>query len=164
MKIKNILITTALVFALGIYAEAQTVPNLKLKDMNGTTINTSSVAANGKVTVLNFWATWCGPCKNELDNIAELYEDWTDDYNVEVIAVSTDDSKTVGRVKPTVNAKDWPYKVWLDTNGELKRALGGTTVPFTVVIDTEGKIVYTHTGYTEGDEYDLEELIEELSE
>ena len=137
------------------------LPNLNLNDLEGNSINVSQYATNGKVTVFCFWATWCGPCKKELDAISDLYEPWTDDYDVEVIAVTTDDQQAIPKVGPTVASKEWPFTVLFDVNQEFKLAMGGSTIPFTVVVDKNGNVIYSHTGYIAGDEYDLEEVIED---
>jgi thiol-disulfide isomerase/thioredoxin len=102
------------------------------------------------------WATWCVPCINELDAITDVYEDWQDETNVELIAVSVDDSRTVNRVRPLVNGRDWGFKILLDTNNDLKRALNTTTVPLTLIIKN-GEIVFRHSGYTPGAENALYE-------
>lgn len=140
------------------------LPEISLTNTDGDQVDVAEYGNNEKITVLNFWATWCTPCKKELNNIAEMYEDWQDDYNVEVIAVSIDDAKTTSRVKAYVNGQAWDYDVLLDSNQDLKRALNFQTVPFTIVVDQEGNIVDRHTGYVEGDEYELEEKIAELAE
>jgi thiol-disulfide isomerase/thioredoxin len=111
---------------------------------------------------VSLWATWCVPCKNELDAINEVYVDWQDETNVKVYAVSVDDSRTVSRVKPMVNGKAWDFTILLDTNNELKRELGASTVPLTLIIKN-GKIVYRHSGYTPGSEEDLFEEIKKHS-
>ncbi len=152
------------VFAQDADEEIERLPEISLKNMDGKQVNVSDYGENKKITILSFWATWCAPCKKELNNIAELYEDWQNDYDVEVIAVSTDDARTVAKVKPYVNGQGWDYEVLLDSNEDLKRALNFQTVPFTLVVDHEGDIMYEHSGYVEGDEYELEEVIEELYE
>lgn len=139
------------------------LPSLELFDINGNKVNVASFGENGKITVFNFWATWCTPCKKELNNIADLYEDWQADYNVEIIAVSIDDAKTTSNVKSYVNGQAWEYTVLLDVNKDLQRMLNGQTVPYTVITDQNGVIVDTHSGYVEGDEYILEEKLKELS-
>lgn len=134
-----------------------TLPSLSLKNMDGKTINTSELSKDGPI-VISLWATWCVPCKNELDAISDVYEDWQDETNIKLYAVSVDDSRTVKRVKPLVNGKGWEYDVLLDTNHELKRALGVSTVPVTLIIK-DNNIVYRHSGYTPGAE---DELFEEI--
>lgn len=137
----------------------KTLPAIKIKDLSGKTVNIADYAKNGKVTVISFWATWCSPCKKELNNIAEIYEDWQDDYDVEVVAISLDNSQNMAKVKSYVNGVDWPYDVFIDMNEDLKRALNFQTIPYTILLDKNGNIVYTHNGYQEGDEYVLEDEI-----
>ncbi|MGB0930148.1 MAG: TlpA family protein disulfide reductase [Chitinophagales bacterium] len=144
-------------------------PNKTLPDMNVTALGGDLVdivehyGNNGKITVFSFWATWCAPCKKELGNIADIYEEWQDLYDVEVVAVSTDDARTVMNVQPYVDGKAWPFDVLLDSNEALKQALGIRLIPHTIIVDQEGNIVYEHTGYSSGDEYELEDKISELS-
>ncbi len=140
----------------------KTLPDVTVKDLSNKSVNISDYGKNGKITVLSFWATWCSPCKKELNNIAELYEDWQDEYDMELVAVSIDDSRNASKVKTYINGQQWDYDVLLDPNSSLKRALNFQTVPYTLLIDSKGSIVYTHSGYVEGDEYILEDHIKEL--
>ena len=102
---------------------SQNLPNINLKNLNGKSVNVQKLTKSKNVKVLAFWATWCVPCINELDAISEVYEDWQDETNVELIAISTDDSRTKKRIRPLVNGKDWTYEILLDDNQDLKRAL-----------------------------------------
>ena len=135
------------------------LPDLTLTDMNGKQVKVSDIGKTGKITVLDFWATWCVPCKKELNNINDIYDDWKKKYDVAVVAVSIDDSRSITKVKPYAEGQRWSYDILLDVNQDLKRQLNIQSVPFTVVLDQTGKIVYTHSGYTEGDENILEETI-----
>ncbi len=141
----------------------KTLPSVILKDMNGNPVDISSYGKSGKITVISFWATWCGPCKKELKNINEYLEEWQDLYNMQLVAVSTDDSRNTVKVKPFVNGQGWTFDVLLDVNQDLMRALNAPNVPFTVIIDQNGNIVYTHLGYQPGDEFELEEKLKELA-
>ena len=114
--------------------------------------------------IINFWATWCSPCKKELNNIAELYDDWVDETGVKLIAVSIDDARSQSRVLPYVNGSAWDYEVYIDENQDFKRAMGVNNVPHTFLVDGEGKIVYQHNNYAPGDEYELYEQILSLVE
>lgn len=141
-------------------AQNQQLPSVELKDMEGAKINVQDAVKEGRITVISFWATWCSPCKRELDNLVDFYADWRDQgIDVEIIAVSTDDSRTATRVKSTVDSKGWEYTILLDTNQDFQRAMSVANVPFTFVIDQNGEIVYSHSGYIEGDEYELEEKV-----
>ena len=140
----------------------KTLPSITLLDMNGKKVNVAEYGKSGKITILSFWATWCIPCKKELANMAELQEDWAKKYNTQIVAVSIDDSRNTTKVKPYVDGQRWEYEVLLDVNQDLKRNLNIPSVPFTILVDSEGKIVYTHSGYTDGDEYVLEEQIQKI--
>ncbi|PID67775.1 MAG: thiol:disulfide interchange protein [Flavobacteriia bacterium] len=139
---------------------AQDLPNIKLKDIDGQSIDLVSYSKD-KTIVYSFWATWCVPCINELNAIAEEYDDLKDELKFELIAVSTDDARTASRVKPMVNGKGWEYRVLLDSNQEFKRSMNISTVPFIMIVK-DGKIVYSHSGYTPGGEEELYHKLEEL--
>lgn len=141
---------------------AQDIPNITLETLDGHAISTTDVLKSDTIQILSFWATWCVPCINELDAISDVYSDWQDETNVELFAISTDDSRTQKRVKPLVNGKGWEYKILLDENQELKRALNIATLPHVIVVKN-GKIIYRHSGYTPGAEDELFEIIQKHS-
>ncbi len=138
------------------------LPSIDVKTLKGETINIREVSNQDNVVIISLWATWCVPCIKELDAISEVYEDWQDETNVELIAVSVDDSRTVKRVPSLINGKGWEYNILLDTNNDLKRALGASTVPLTLVIK-DNKIVARHSGYSPGAEDELYEKVKKLS-
>ena len=139
------------------------LPDVQVTTLDGEKVNVSEYGAQGKITVINFWATWCGPCKQELENIAELYPDWQEDYDMQLIAISIDDSRNTAKVKTYAQGRAWEYTVLLDANQDLKRALSFQAPPFTLLLNKDGEIVSTHTGYREGDEYKLEDEIADLA-
>lgn len=149
-------------FLLTTYSNAQKVAAIKLKDLKGKTYNTAELGFEGPV-VISFWATWCSPCKKELNTIHELYEDWQAETGVQLVAVSIDDEKTKSQVPTYVNGKAWDYLVLLDPNGDFKRAMGVNNVPHTFLLDKDGNIVYTHNNYAPGDEEKLYQEIKKLS-
>ena len=143
------------------YAQKE-MPSVSLKSVNNKSFNVKSdFAEKDKLYVFTFWATWCVPCINELDAINENYAQWSKELNMEVIAVSIDDTRTQKRVKPLLNGKKWPYTVLLDTNQDLKRALAVANPPYTVVVKNR-KIVYVHNGYSQGAEKELYNKLKEL--
>lgn len=142
-------------------ASAQKIPDIKLEDLQGNLLNTGTFnEENTTLTVLAFWATWCVPCIHELSAINENLGDWKKKYPFNFYAVSEDDSRTVNRVKPLVDGKNWDFTVLLDKNGDLKRELNLMNVPYTIIIKG-GKIVYRHAGFVMGDE---EALLKSLKE
>lgn len=139
------------------------LPNITIADLQGKPVNIVEFTGNGKITVLSFWASWCSPCKRELDAIAELYPDWQKDYNMQLAAITIDNARALTQVKPIVEEKGWEYHILVDSKQELQQALNFQAVPQTFVVDGEGNIVYQHEGYTPGDEYELEKILKELS-
>lgn len=159
MKIKIILLLAILNIS-QIYSQ-DNLPKISLKNNQGKSISIAEIDTN-TVTVFSFWATWCIPCINELDAISELYDDWQNETNVKIIAVSTDDTRSAARVKPLVNSKNWEYEILFDTNQEFKRAVNATSIPYLIIVKNN-KIVYSHSGYTPGSEIDLYEKIKEFA-
>lgn len=141
--------------------ENKKVPAVNLKDLKGKTYNTANLGLKGPV-VISFWATWCAPCKKELNAIHELYEEWQAETGVTLVAVSIDDEKTKSQVPVYVNGKAWEYLVLSDPNGDFKRAMGVNNVPHTFLIDKDGNIVYSHNNYAPGDEEKLYKEIKKL--
>ena len=158
---KKVLIVTILAFSLQVFSQ-DTVPNVNITTLDGQTISLPQAAKSDAPVVVSLWATWCVPCLKELDAISEVYDDWKKETNVTLLAISVDDSRTVKRVKPLINGKGWDYTILLDTNNDVKRALGAATVPLTVLIK-DGKIVYRHSGYSPGAENELFSKIKEFS-
>ena len=138
------------------------LPSVTLKTMDGKSVNTSTLSNGGKPFIISFFATWCKPCNRELDAIAEVYEDWQKETGVKVIAVSIDQAQNIKKVKPLVENHGWEYEVLLDPNSDFKRALGIQIIPYVVIVDGKGNIVYKHNGYTDGSESELIEKVREL--
>ena len=152
------LLISLLVFALG--ARAQDIPAIELKDLGDISVDTRAFVEEADGPVLFcFWATWCSPCKRELNNYADLYPDWQEETGVELVAVSIDDPRSMMRVKPYVNSVGWDYTVLLDPNKAFARAMQVNNVPHTFLVSAEGEVVWQHNNYADGDE---EELYEEL--
>ena len=143
-------------------SQNRTLPSVDVKTLDGSSINITALENNGKPIVISFWATWCKPCKKELNTIAEVYEDWQVETGVKLVAISIDDTRSMAKVAPYVNASDWDYEVYLDHNGDLKRAMGVSTVPHTFLLNSNKEIVWQHKGYIDGDEDELLEQIEKI--
>ena len=163
MKKLFLTVTAIAIFSILSTAQSRTLPSVDVKTLNGGTINITTLENDGNPIVISFWATWCKPCKKELNNIAELYGDWQDETGVKLVAISIDDTRSMVRVAPYVNASDWDYEVYLDPNGDLKRAMGVSTVPHTFLLNSKKEIVWQHKGYIDGDEDELYEQIEKIA-
>jgi len=138
------------------------LPAVTLKTIDGQEVKINELSNDGKPFIIDLFATWCKPCLRELDAIAEVYDEWQEETGVKIIAVSTDQAQNIHKVKPLVSNHGWEYEVLLDPNEDLKRALGVQMIPFTMIVDGQGNIVYKHTGYTDGAEQELLDKVREL--
>ena len=133
------------------------IPSVNIKTLDGKPVNSRSIYNKNGLTVYSFWATWCVPCINELDDIHKEIEKW-DEANVKIVAISTDDSRTKRRIRPLISGKKWGFKILLDENQDLKRALNINGIPHTIVTNGN-KIIYRRIGYKPGEENDLYQFI-----
>lgn len=157
---------TLTVFATGTFAQnsgGTAIPSADVKTVDGKTVNTNTFSNDGKPMVISFWATWCKPCKKELDAIAENYDEWQKETGVKLIAISIDDSRSSGKVGTDVKSKGWEYEVYIDENQDFKRAMNVNNVPHTFVVDGNGKIVWQHNSYADGDEEHLLEVLKKVA-
>jgi len=144
-------------------SEGREIPAVAIKNMDGSPFNTGDIQNDGKPIIINFWATWCSPCKRELNTIAENYEEWQEETGVKLVAISIDDARNMYKVKPYVDGQAWEYEVYIDPNADFKRAMNVNNVPHTFLIDGNGHIVWQHNSYAPGDEDQLLELVEKLA-
>lgn len=150
------LLALLVIAILPLLAKAQTrIPSATVQTLDGKRVDAKNFSNNGQPMIINFWATWCAPCKRELSAIANKYDDWQAKTGVKLIAVSIDDARSMARVAPYVNGQDWDYEVYLDPNGDLKRALNVNNVPHTFLVNGAGEIVWQHNNYEPGDENEL---------
>ncbi|WP_284653779.1 peroxiredoxin family protein [Flavobacterium terrisoli] len=150
-------------FLIGLNLNAQTnLPDVTLANLEGKKVSlTKDYSEKDKLYVFSFWATWCTPCINELDEINDVQNEWKKDVNFEVVAISIDDSRTQKRVKPLTSGKEWNFAILLDSNQDLKRALSIVNVPYTIVVKNN-KIVHVQNGYVPGNEVELLEKLKSL--
>lgn len=151
-----------LFFVIANVSAQNNLPDISLSDLEGKSISLKNdLAEKDKLYVYSFWATWCAPCINELDEMNDVQAAWKKDVNFEIIAVATDDSRTQKRVKPLLNGKGWEYKVLLDTNQDFKRALSIVNIPYTIVVKNN-QIVHIQNGYVPGNEEELYQKLKSL--
>ena len=158
----NLIIAVTLCIGAALPAAAQ-LPSVQVKDLSGKTIDTATLSNDGKPFAISFFATWCKPCQRELRAIAEVYPDWQDETGMKMYIVSIDEAQNVSKVKPLVDGEGWEYEVLLDTNSDFFRSLGLQSVPHMLVLDGNGQIVDSHSGYTDGSETEIIKKIRSLS-
>lgn len=148
---------------LTISAMAQ-VPSVRVENGRGESVNTAELVDGETPMIISFWATTCKPCIRELDAINDAYIDWIEEAEFRVIAVSTDDSRFSSQARALAEGHGWSdFTVLYDKNQEFMRAMNVTVTPQVFVVDKDGKIVYSHTGYTPGNEQELIDTILSLN-
>ncbi len=136
------------------FGQEKNLPQVNLKDMKNKTHSLSKLVKD-QITLINFWATYCVPCRKEMKHLNRINKAYAD-QNVQVIGISIDDSRTVGRVKSMVKSQKLAYTILLDTEQKLYKNFNTTAMPFSILVDTNGKILWEHTGYLPGDEAQME--------
>lgn len=158
---KQILTVFALLWVTTSLLAQNNIPNVQIQNMDFETFQTADIQNDGKPIIISFWATWCAPCKSELNAIADEWPDW-EETGVKIYIVSIDNSRSVNSVQPYVYGQDWPFESLLDVNSEFRRAMNVNNVPHAFLLNGDGKIVWQHNGYSPGDEEELFELVEKL--
>lgn len=154
--------------ALSIFASAtlfaqSELPSTQIKDVNtGKKIAFNQTFEKGKVTVVSFWATWCVPCKKEINNVRRKMPDWKKEADFNYMTVSIDESRAEGLVRSYAKSQGWDFPYFQDANSDLKRSLNFQNVPFTIIVDKTGKVAWVHTGYEEGGENQVFDKVKEL--
>jgi thiol-disulfide isomerase/thioredoxin len=141
-----------------------TLPEVMIRKLNGTSVSTAQLTNHGRPMIISFWATWCKPCIAELSAIAEEYDRWQQETGVKLIAISIDDARTMNSVAPLVKGKGWEYEVYLDPNGDLKRAMNVNMVPHTFLLNEKRQVVHQHTTYVPGDEKKLYQKVKAVAQ
>lgn len=145
------------------FAQSQDLPATKIRDLDGKQVSFNDAFEKGKVTLVSFWATWCIPCKQEIKNIKTKLEDWKKEADFNYMTVSVDDSRATAMVKTYAKSQGWTFPTYTDPNSDLKRSLNFQNVPFTIIVDANGKVAYQHSGYEEGGEDELFEKVKAMT-
>ena len=158
---KTITALVCLLFAVAM--NAQELPNTVIKDVNsGKKIPFNQIVEKGKVTLISFWATWCIPCKKEIKNVTLKIPAWKKEADFNYITISIDEARAEGFVRSYAMSQGWDFPYFIDPNSDLKRSLSFQNVPYTLIVDKNGKIAFTHTGYEEGGEAEIWEKLKQM--
>ncbi len=138
------------------------VPDFQLKDLQGQRVALYDLLGKGPI-LISFWATWCKPCIKEMPHLHELYHRYKE-HGFLVMAISEDSPRSLSKVKSFIAGKKYDFLVLLDENNAVQRKFNFRALPYTVLLDKEGHIIYSRMGYRPGDETVLEEKLLPLIE
>ena len=140
---------------------AQQLPDVKIENAQGKIVSMRSIA-KGKPMIISYWSITCKPCIQELNAINDALEEWREEADFEVVAISTDDARMKASAKTIASSRGWDFICLYDDKQTLKRAMNVSLTPQSFVVDANGKIVFSHSGYTPGSEQLLFDKILEL--
>lgn len=133
-------------------------PAFSLKDASGKSYALADYAGK-KAVLMTFWASWCKPCLLEMPMMEKIYQQYKD-QGLEILSINTDTASGVPKAKQIVERKAVTYPVLYDTDSNVTGIYNPQgAFPYTVLINTAGEIIYTHKGFTPGDEKELDEKI-----
>ena len=155
---KTLLVAISLFISTLAFAQ---VPSVKVENSKGEAFDTKSLVEVAKPMIVSFWSTSCKPCIRELDAIYDALPDWKEEADFQVVAVSTDDSRLLAKAKSFAEGRGWgeDFLLLFDKNQDFMRAMNVSQVPHVFVLDSKGKIVYSHTSYLPGNEAELFQAI-----
>ena len=141
----------------GAVATQASAPDFTLRTMNGPNLRLAE--QRGRVVMVNFWATWCGPCRQEMPQLDRLYQKYKSSGFVLLGVNVDDDARKAGDVAAKLGIT---FPVLLDTDKAVSKLYDLSTMPSTVIIDRDGKVRYLHRGYLAGYEDNYDKQIREL--
>jgi len=148
---------------MAVVLHAQDLPDTQIKDVStGKKVPFNETIEKGKVTVISFWATWCIPCKKEIKNISLKLPAWKKEADFNYVTISIDEARAESMVRSYAIEQGWSFPFYIDANSDLKRSLSFQNVPYTMIIDKTGKVVFTHSGYEAGGEAEIWDKVKEL--
>ena len=139
---------------------AQQLPEFSIKDIENN-FQTFEELKGEQLTLFDFWATWCKPCRKAIPKLNDIYRDYRD-RGVEIVGVNCDGPRSTAKVSPMVRSLNIQYPVLLDINSDLMNELNLANFPTLIAVNDKGKVVYVHEGFALGDEVEIREAIDEL--
>lgn len=150
------ILTLGLMMPLAVHASTP-APDFTLKSRSGENIRLEDM--RGQVVMLNFWASWCGPCRQEMPLMDDLYEQYKD-LGFTILAVNVDENREEAR--RFLDKVPVTYPILYDPESRVSELYDVQAMPTTVMIDRDGNARYLHHGYQSGYEDDYERQIREL--
>ncbi len=158
------LLSTIIAWSLTLFlSHAQDVlPQSVVVDAQNQEVDLRAYTSQGNPKLISLWATWCGPCRMEMNALKEVYPGWKKKYNLEIVTISVDIPQMVSRAKKMFESNGWEYTFMHDKNQELMTKLNLHGIPYSMLIDGTGKILSVQMGYSPGYEKSIEKQLKGL--
>ena len=137
-----------------------TIPDLKVRLLDGTSTTLHQLSQDGPL-LIDFWATWCVPCKKVMKYLNQYHEEYAED-NFKVLMINTDTPRSLGKVRGFIKSQDYSFSVGMDPNKVLSKKLNGMIMPTLILVDKGGIIKWRHQGYVSGEELEIEKQIKQV--
>ena len=134
------------------------LPTFTFKSLNGKNVNIETILDDGPI-LINFWATWCAPCKKEMRHLDQFDEKYSD---LSIVAINVDKTRSLSQVRSFIRTNGYNFLVGLDPNSILMKKLNARVVPTNLLVNSAGEIIWHHQGYLPGDEVEMEKQIKKL--
>ena len=141
-------IITSLMLLLPCFITAQVV-DFELKDLKNNIRNYTELKGE-KLTLIDFWATWCKPCKKAIPELNSIYKEYKE-KGVEIIGVNCDGPRSISKVVPLSRSLNIQYPVLIDIDTALKNELNIFQFPTLIMVNPSGEIIWIHEGFVSGD-------------
>jgi peroxiredoxin len=157
----NLAVLALLALSTGL-SKAQDNIDFTIQLLNGEEVRFSEFNTGG-ITLINFWALWCKPCRIEMKELEKLYSKYKES-GFEIVGINQDTPRSLAKVESFVSSQNLSFNIGLDPNRIVADMFNVQAIPHTVLFDRDGKVVYQSTGYLPGDEFKLEKEIKSLLE
>jgi thiol-disulfide isomerase/thioredoxin len=130
------------------------IPDLKLKLLDGQKLTIHELLKDGPL-MIDFWATWCKPCKKVMKYLDQYHNEYSD-KGFKVLMINQDSPRSMGKVKTFIRSKKFDFLIGLDPNQKLAKKLNGLIMPTLILVAQDGTIQWRHQGYMPGEEKEIE--------
>ncbi|MFP4179411.1 MAG: peroxiredoxin family protein [Spirochaetaceae bacterium] len=138
-------------------------PDFTLKDLSGNTVTLSEL--EGKVVLLNLWATWCPPCKEEMPSMEELYRELPrDEFTILAVAAPNAPRESLEQIESLIDEKEYTFPVLLDEDMQVNQTYGTGSIPTSWIIDTDGMLAARLVGAVDWKKDSIVSALSQLSE
>ena len=159
--IRVFILTIASLFTVSVGVQAASVsgpaPNFTLKSLNGSNVKLSEL--RGKVVLLNFWASWCGPCREEMPLLNKIHNKYQP-LGFTILGVNVEEQSDAAKNFIAQRPVDFP--ILLDSKNQVSKMYDVVAMPTTVLIDRDGNMRFLHQGYQSGDEAEYRKMVKKL--